>query len=108
MSFYPKEKQEYYTYIDLALILSKQYHVKVSTSLEYITKEKKNPKSGIIEYEANRYIINDPIYIEKTLKDPWPPKFWTPTDGRDTAAAGAKPFLPKDPNKPSFSSGVSN
>lgn len=70
-----KEELLSHSFIDLALILSKQFQVKVSTALEFISIEKKNPDSGILEYKNNEFVANNIPYIEKHLKDPYPPKF---------------------------------
>lgn len=70
-----KEEQLSYSFIDLALVLSKQFQVKVSTALEFISQEKKKGESGIIEYKNNEFVANNIDYISKHLKDPYPPKF---------------------------------
>lgn len=72
---YAKEEQTSYSFIDLALVLSKQFQVKVSTALEFISLHKNFKESGIIEYKNNEFVANDIPYIEKHLRDPSPPRF---------------------------------
>lgn len=62
-----------YTFIELALILSKQLHTKVSTAMEFISN---NKDVAVEEIKNNDFIITDFEYIEKNMKDPNPPKFF--------------------------------
>lgn len=64
---------ESYSYIELALILAKQNQVKVSTAMEFITK---NKNRAVEEISNNKFIIIDMAYIDKHMKDPNPPKFF--------------------------------
>ena len=71
----PNKDHQYFSYIELSLILSAQFKTLVSTAMEFITKNKR--KDGpIVEISNNKYIVNDLTFVEENLKDPIPPKFY--------------------------------
>ena len=70
----PNKDHQYFSYIELALILSAQFKTLVSTAMEFISNNKKN--GVIVEMSNNKFIVNNLAFVEENLKDPWPPKFY--------------------------------